>query len=200
VAGYSSGMIAVFNLQKAKLLKKTRSVFKNEKVKQVKFLQSDEPKKKGVVVIACNDEGKLMKIFIYKSNNFGLKKTKKQVTPINCKSYGPLLQIQPVFIEFDEKNQKKCYSLICSTSAKVFVHNLETNNSDFELDKPNILNAKAFPFVLSDKTDLLNSFYLLKFLIILLNYINKVIKISLLKPDSLWHGGYLSLWLVISKQ
>ena len=153
VAGYSSGMIAVFNLQKSKLIKKTRSVFKNEKVKQVKFLHLDESKKKGTVVLACNED-KIMKLFFYKSNNFGRKKIKKQVTQVVCKPGGPLIQISPIPIESEDKNLKKIPSLICSTPSKVFIMNLEGNTCDFELQKPNILHANAWPFVLCDKTDL----------------------------------------------
>ena len=157
VAGYSSGMIAVFNLQKSKMVKKTKGVFKNEKVKQVKFLHSDESKKKGIVVIACNED-KIMKLFIYKSNNFGRKKIKKQISPIICKLGGPLIQINTIPIENDDKNQKRIPNLICSTPNRVFLQNLESNTCDFELEKPNILNAKAWPFVICDKTDLPSNF------------------------------------------
>lgn len=154
VAGYSSGTIAIFNIKKGKLMKKTKSVFKNEKIKIVKFLKTDESKKKSFIVFASNEEGKMKKIIFHRTNNFGIKKIKKQTSIIYNSQNGGLLQIEPIYIEPEDKQNKKIFFLACSTFNKIFIQNLDNLCNEYEIDKTQNHNFKTLPLISFDKSDI----------------------------------------------
>ena len=153
VAGYSSGIIVIFNLKKAKLVKIIKGIFNNERIRALKFLLTDEPKKKGFTIIASSDEGKMLKIFLHKISNFTGKRIKKQVYIINYKSNGLVLQIEPIFIDSEDKNQKKNFFLACSTSVKFFIINMESFGCEFEFEKPPYINSKLLPSFSLDRIE-----------------------------------------------
>lgn len=159
VAGYSSGILAFFNLKKGKLAKKIEGIFKNKRIKIVKFLKSHDPKKKDFTIVAMDEDGILMRIFIQKTNNFGRKILKKQCSMIIYDKFkGNLLQIEPLFIDFEDNKQKKNCFVACATTSRCYILNLENNICQFEIEKPSYINNKAIPMLSVDQTDFQSKF------------------------------------------
>ena len=153
VARYSSGIAVIFNLKKAKLVKKINEVFEKDRIKIAKFLKTNESKKKGFILFAANEEGKIARIFFQKTVYFGRKKIKKHISEIIYKPNGLLLQIEPFSFETEEKNIKKnTYFLACTTNSRLFLQSLENNSCEFEIEKPQFIDNEALPLISFDQT------------------------------------------------